>query len=401
MKRSLPTVSLLVLIVLVAVVGCSLLRTLPQVDFDASATEGYAPLAVQFTPQAEGTPISYAWDFGDGRTSDEPNPVHVYTERGTYSVMLTVEFADAEPVALVKKRLVTVETRGMFGATMVYLYWISDYGEYGSRIRRGSRDGILTVDLINLADAPSGLDVAGGRIYWVTTTLTGGQLESSKLNGSDRRTLLVESNRFGDVAVDAQHGKVYWTALPTAVPDSPLAVPAASEGSPWVGALKRADLDGSNVEVLVEYPEESGIYADRVVVDPDGGVLVWSVVGTGYEGAIRMASLSPFKPDAGDLVTGVGHPRGMTLDTVPGWGANNLYYTTEDELRRVGLFWFGSKATILTGLDDPSGVAVDTINYYVWVGTSDGILRAVTDGTNLEKLPFYHAAKVGPVVLPR
>ena len=51
--------------------------------------------------------------------------------------------------------------------------------------------------------------------------------------------------------------------------------------------------------------------------------------------------------------------------------------------------------------DAPAGGAVDTINYYVWVGTHDGILRAVTDGTNLEKLPFYHPAEVGPVVLPR
>lgn len=31
---------------------------------------------------------SYAWDFGDGSTSTEANPVHVYTDGGTFSVSL-------------------------------------------------------------------------------------------------------------------------------------------------------------------------------------------------------------------------------------------------------------------------------------------------------------------------
>ena len=31
---------------------------------------------------------SYLWDFGDGTTSMEPNPVHIYNALGTYQVML-------------------------------------------------------------------------------------------------------------------------------------------------------------------------------------------------------------------------------------------------------------------------------------------------------------------------
>ena len=34
-------------------------------------------------------PITYTWDFGDGETSTEVNPVHSYKLSGTYSVMLT------------------------------------------------------------------------------------------------------------------------------------------------------------------------------------------------------------------------------------------------------------------------------------------------------------------------
>ncbi|MCE4566625.1 PKD domain-containing protein [Maribellus sp. CM-23] len=33
--------------------------------------------------------VSYSWDFGDGETSTEENPVHVYAETGEYTVSLT------------------------------------------------------------------------------------------------------------------------------------------------------------------------------------------------------------------------------------------------------------------------------------------------------------------------
>jgi len=43
---------------------------------------------------ASGTITSYLWDFGDGNTSTEANPVHTYAVEGIYDVTLTAEFAD-------------------------------------------------------------------------------------------------------------------------------------------------------------------------------------------------------------------------------------------------------------------------------------------------------------------
>jgi len=37
-----------------------------------------------------GVTMSYKWDFGDGSSSTEKNPVHKYAKRGTYQVLLTV-----------------------------------------------------------------------------------------------------------------------------------------------------------------------------------------------------------------------------------------------------------------------------------------------------------------------
>ena len=38
----------------------------------------------------DGTVVAWTWNFGDGQTSSDPNPVHVYDEPGDYAVTLTV-----------------------------------------------------------------------------------------------------------------------------------------------------------------------------------------------------------------------------------------------------------------------------------------------------------------------
>ncbi|OLF13520.1 ThuA domain-containing protein [Actinophytocola xanthii] len=40
--------------------------------------------------------VSWAWDFGDGTTSTEANPVHTYKRVGPYTATLTVTYADGE-----------------------------------------------------------------------------------------------------------------------------------------------------------------------------------------------------------------------------------------------------------------------------------------------------------------
>ena len=63
----------------------------PTANFTPNVTSGAVPLAVQFTDNSTGTlPLSYAWNFGDGGTSTLPDPVHLYTSAGTYTVNLTV-----------------------------------------------------------------------------------------------------------------------------------------------------------------------------------------------------------------------------------------------------------------------------------------------------------------------
>jgi PKD repeat protein len=50
----------------------------------------YAPLTVTFTDTSLGDITAWLWDFGDGSTSAEQNPVHTYQKQGNYSASLTV-----------------------------------------------------------------------------------------------------------------------------------------------------------------------------------------------------------------------------------------------------------------------------------------------------------------------
>ena len=54
-----------------------------------------------------GCTASYGWTFGDGETSDDPSPVHVYRAAGTYTVGLTAESTDGSIVQEEKADLIT------------------------------------------------------------------------------------------------------------------------------------------------------------------------------------------------------------------------------------------------------------------------------------------------------
>jgi PKD repeat protein len=58
----------------------------------ANPKSGGAPLSVDFsaTPSGGLPPYSYSWAFGDGGTSPDANPSHVYKAAGNYTTIVTV-----------------------------------------------------------------------------------------------------------------------------------------------------------------------------------------------------------------------------------------------------------------------------------------------------------------------
>jgi gliding motility-associated-like protein len=65
----------------------------PNVSFTSNLKLACSPANIQFTDQStpgQGTITSWLWNFGDGATSNQQNPAHLYTQPGYYNVGLTV-----------------------------------------------------------------------------------------------------------------------------------------------------------------------------------------------------------------------------------------------------------------------------------------------------------------------
>ncbi|UUX91515.1 PKD domain-containing protein [Methanoplanus endosymbiosus] len=71
----------------------TLTHPVPVPLFHVNVTSGKYPLSVQFTDDSSisyGNITGWLWDFDDGYTSTEQNPVHTYNDVGSYDVKLTV-----------------------------------------------------------------------------------------------------------------------------------------------------------------------------------------------------------------------------------------------------------------------------------------------------------------------
>ena len=79
----------------------------PEAKFEANKDTTCTGM-VEFKDNSTYSPDEWLWEFGDGETSNLKNPIHQYTQNGTYSVSLTVsnEFGSN---TVEKENLITVE----------------------------------------------------------------------------------------------------------------------------------------------------------------------------------------------------------------------------------------------------------------------------------------------------
>ncbi|HKI01508.1 MAG TPA: PKD domain-containing protein [Thermoanaerobaculia bacterium] len=78
-----------------------------------SFTQGSTELSVQFidTSSSQGA-VTYSWNFGDGSSSNQANPVHQYAAAGSYNVVLTVTDASGLTDTATARITVPVTTGG-------------------------------------------------------------------------------------------------------------------------------------------------------------------------------------------------------------------------------------------------------------------------------------------------
>ena len=100
-------------------------------DFSADPTVGSTPMEVQFTNETTCNCDSWRWDFGDGETSTEQNPMHIYDNPGPFTVSLTASGLECQNGTIVKEDYIHPYTVGVGGEAYPvspassYIAWVA------------------------------------------------------------------------------------------------------------------------------------------------------------------------------------------------------------------------------------------------------------------------------------
>ncbi|NQT24801.1 aryl-sulfate sulfotransferase, partial [candidate division KSB1 bacterium] len=79
----------------------------PEANFKADTTMGMHPFEVHFQDLSFGSITSWSWDFGDGGTSTDQHPSHIYQSADTFSISLTVTGPEGSDV-MIRDNYITV-----------------------------------------------------------------------------------------------------------------------------------------------------------------------------------------------------------------------------------------------------------------------------------------------------
>ena len=245
------------------------------------------------------------------------------------------------------------------------LYWVDvDTDE----LRRIELDGTLNQTLADQADitAATGprsvtVDDVNGHVYW--TNNNSSEIWRANLDGSSAAPVLTGLVSPIGIAVDPFGKKIYWFDA------------AANE-------LWRADIDGSNAAALITTDISN---PKALAIDASGGKLYWTNNGSSPGlGEIKRADLDGSNIET--VTSGLDNPHSIALDTVRG----KIYWAETDlqEIHRADMAAGVGSETVVIGLGAPRAVAVDSLRgklYWADAGT-DRIERANLDGSSIEFL---------------
>ena len=210
-----------------------------------------------------------------------------------------------------------------------------------------------------------GEDTALSHIYWTDGGLGGDRIRRANLDGSNIETLItIEDSIFGPhgLALDVDGGKMYWTDRRR--------------------RIRRANLDGSNIETLII----TGYATGGLALDVDGGKMYWKdnsdIYGTNN---IRRANLDGSNIET--LIIAEGKLSSLALDVDGG----KMYWTDwlNDDIRRANLDGSNIETLITLERGDPFGIALDVDEgkmYWTDLIRFQRIRRANLDGSNIETL---------------
>ena len=220
------------------------------------------------------------------------------------------------------------------------------------------------------------VDMAGGKVYWTEQTGTStGRIRRANLDGSNVETVRALNNVPHGIAVDTSNGKLYVTNSR--------------------GKVQQMDLDGRNYEsnFIINLDSPRGI-----AVDAAGGKIYWTEQTGEDTGRLQRADLDGSNVETVRALNNI--PYGIAVDASNG----KLYVTnSRGKIQRFNLDGSNFEWNFIVNLDSPRGIAVDAAAGKVYWAEANGIRRANLNGSNRQDVvtgigaPAGIALSVAPV----
>lgn len=392
-RRAKWAIGIALLMGALSITGCTLFQSQAIANLQATPTTGVAPLRVNFTPTVAGTAVSYAWDFGDGTTSDASNPTHIYRAMGRFTVRLTVHLSDGRVAHATEGDLIDIT--GVMTTTQhnAQIVWLD---RSAGTIFKGPRSGGTPVTVYQAPPYKSirAIAVAHSKVYWTTYS----DVERCNLDGSGHQIIYrpnpVKIAPLGGIAVDTIANKIYWAEDPVFNPEIPLDTDPAE--------IWRADLNGSGAKVwantsLWNYSDNT---TSVMTIDAGNHRLYWTATrpSSPFESAaasIHWADTSSSQPQNRTTFSSLREIGGIAVDNSIAGGIPNLYWTnpSKNQICYGYVGPFSKSQNVLMTTPSPKAIAVNALEGKIYWSSGKGIYRAnLQDGSDKELIyPGVHA----------
>ena len=224
------------------------------------------------------------------------------------------------------------------------------------------------------------VDAAHGKMYW---TDTDNEIRRANLDGTDVENLIKQPSiaDLSGIVVDAAHNRLYFSFVN----------PLVNTSRP--GGIGSANLDGSNFQIAVP----ALVNPQGLGLDPSGNL---------YWADVDRIQHAPIGGTAQDLVTGLNRPFGLALD-VP----DQMVFWTDSGAGVIEqvLFTGGKVTTVLSQLNNPTAIAISVSGSY-WTGAnspnwadsgnwSGAVPGAPSGTTNIDTATFDRNASKSPLTI--
>lgn len=315
----------------------------------------FAPATVTFTnksviPERAGE-VAYYWNFGDGNSSTETSPSHLYEEPGAYKVNLVAVTQGSLEVSEITRSIV-----------------IKDPNATGVRAFFSDGSSIFTAFINSQAPISEPLGITGlGDVYgMVVDTLNNklyiadydaGKIFRSNLDGSNFEEFRSGIGDPDGLAIDYDANQIYWDT---------------SDG------VRRGNLNDTNVNQFEEFVTGQGNDPEGIAIDAVNNKLYWN----NYTGGVWSKNLDG--SGESEIISTGGGGAIIVVD-------NKIYFDDfaanyDTKLKSANLDGTGV-ATVAVGISRRVyGIAFDSEEQKIyWVDRYEGtIVRSNLDGSSPE-----------------